>query len=67
MLARSIAMQIAACPSVEAITADQMDQAWIENEKRVRPCHYTTRYCCTTTTYCFTFTTPLRTFAAQMD
>lgn len=35
-LAKSVAMQIAACPTVEAISIDDISQEWIEKEKKVR-------------------------------
>merc|ERR1712060_409186 len=34
-LAKSLAMQVAACPSVEAVSMDGISQEWIENEKRI--------------------------------
>jgi elongation factor Ts len=34
-LAKGIAMQIAACPTVEAISKDEISQEWIDKEKKV--------------------------------
>ena len=34
-LAKSVAMQVAACPSVEYVSAEEVDEAWIANEKKI--------------------------------
>ncbi len=34
-LAKSVAMQVAACPAVEYVTAEEVDEAWIANEKKI--------------------------------
>lgn len=34
-LAKSLAMQVAACPTVEAVSVDDISSDWIENEKRI--------------------------------
>merc|ERR1712100_423161 len=34
-LAKAIAMQVAACPTVEFVVAEDIDEEWIANEKRL--------------------------------
>lgn len=34
-LAKSLAMQVAACPTVETVSKDDISPEWIENEKRI--------------------------------